>query len=288
MRINRLLLPLLALSGPLAAQSLTGAHPPSGYTLKWYDTFDGPKLDTSKWMYRSDVKADSSQRAENVSVENGSLVIRLKKESDRGKNYTGGGVISRHQFRYGYYETRAKMHGGAGWHQAVWAMAASDGSTTYPPQMRTEIDGMEFDSDSPALGHMGLIKWSGPGHSRSLTCTPGVYRGPLTFDATSDFHTYGFEWTENSIRYFLDGNLRCVLDYPPSDGEHDQLNFWLTAIGYTQVAGRRVDMDDSKLPGSMLVDYAAFYEKANEPIVLSAGDTKLTITRSPVRIGVEQ
>src|SRR5690349_18003019 len=136
MRINRRLLCFLALSAPLAAQSLIGTHPPSGYSLKWYDSFDGAALDTSKWMYRTDVKADSSQRAENVSVENGSLVIRLKKESDRGKSYTGGGVISRQRFRYGYYEARAKMQSGAGWHQAVWAMAASDGSTTYPAQMR--------------------------------------------------------------------------------------------------------------------------------------------------------
>lgn len=288
MRINRAFLWILASFASLAAQSLTGTHPPSGYTLKWYDTFDGAVLDSSKWMYRTDVKADSSQRAENVAVENGSLVIRLKKEDHRGKNYTGGGVISRERFRYGYYEARAKMHGGAGWHQAVWAMAGTDGSTTYPAIIRTEIDGMEFDSDSPSLGHMGLIKWNGPGQSKSLTCTPGIYRGPLTFDATTDFHTYGFEWSEKSIRYFLDGNLRCVLDYPPSDGEHDQLNFWLTAIGYSQVAGRKLEIDNSKLPGSMLVDHVAFYEKVNEPLVISAADTKLTITRSPVRISVEQ
>src|SRR5215471_18740799 len=157
MRIDRLLLCVVASSALLPGQSLNGTYPPPGYRLKWYDTFDGPALDSSKWMYRTDSKADSSQRAENVSVENGSLVIRLKKEDHRGKSYTGGGVISRERFRYGYYEARARMHGGAGWHQSVWAMAATDGSTTYPSIIRTEIDGMEFDSDSPTLGHMGLI-----------------------------------------------------------------------------------------------------------------------------------
>lgn len=287
MKTDRLLLCLLAAAAFLPGQSLNGSHPPPGYKLKWYDTFDGPALDSSKWMYRTDVKADSSQRPENVDVDNGSLVIHLKKEDHRGKGYTGGGVISRERFRYGYFEARAKMFGGSGWHQSVWAMAATDGSTTYPPIMRTEIDGMEFDSDNPSLGHMGLIKWAGPGVSRSATCSPGVYRAPLTFDATKGFHTYGFEWTEKSVRYFLDGDLRCALDYLPSDGEHDQLNIWLTAIGYSQPGGGKVEIDNSKLPGAMLVDHVAFYEKSAEPIVITAGETKVTITRSPVRLGVE-
>jgi len=237
---------------PLAAQ------PPAGYVLRWGDEFDGASLDTTKWMYRTDVKMESSQRPENVSVENGALVIHLRKERHRGKNYTGGGVISRERFRYGYWEARVKMHGGAGWHQSVWAMFAADGSTTYPPQMRTEIDGMEFDSDVTWKGHMGLIKWLGPGKNSSLSCTPGVYRGPLGFDAAADFHNYGFEWTPNEARFYLDGDLRCVLSYPPSDGEHDEINFWLTAIAYEKLSGK---VDDSRLPGRMLVDRAAYYEK---------------------------
>jgi beta-glucanase (GH16 family) len=235
------------------------AQPPPGYTLAWSDDFGAPSLDTAKWMYRTDVKMDSSQRPENVSVSNGQLIIHLRKEEHRGKSYTGGGVISRERFRYGYYEARVKMHGASGWHQSVWAMYAGDGSTTYPEQMRTEIDGIEFDSDVPWKGHMGLIKWQGPGKSTSLSCTPGVYRGPLGFDASADFHNYGFEWTPKDVRFYLDGDLRCVLPYPPSDGEHDLVNLWLTAIAYEKLSGK---IDDSRLPGRMIVKRAAFYKKS--------------------------
>lgn len=231
---------------------------PAGYRLKWSDDFDGTALDAAKWMYRTDVKMESSQRAENVKVEGGNLVIQLKKESHRGKSYTGGGVISRERFRYGYYEARVKMHGGSGWHQSVWAMFAGDGTTTYPQQMRTEIDGMEFDSVTPWKGHMGLIKWKGPGASTSATCTPGVYNGALGFDGSTGFHNYGFEWTPKEVKFYLDGDLRCALAYPPADGEHDLIHFWLTAIAYEKLSGR---IDESKLPGAMLVDRAAFYEK---------------------------
>jgi beta-glucanase (GH16 family) len=241
-----------------SAQKLTGTYPPAGYKLTWSDDFSGTQLDQSKWIYRTDVKASSSQRPQNVSLEGGNLVIHLRKESDRGKQYTGGGVITKQRFQYGYYEARAKMFGGAGWHQSVWSMAASDGSTTYPPIIRTEIDGMEFDSDIPWKGRMGLIVWQGPAHSVNHSCTAGVGKGPLGADATTGFHTYGYDWSEKNLKFYFDGDLRCVLEYPPSEGEHDQLNFWLTGIGYEM---HGVKIDDSKLPGKMLVDFAAFYSK---------------------------
>ncbi|MCC7233753.1 MAG: glycoside hydrolase family 16 protein [Bryobacterales bacterium] len=248
----RPILLFLCLSVPLCAQ------PPAGFTLRWSDEFDGASLDTAKWMYRTDVKVESSQRAENVSVSGGQLIILLKKEQHRGKEFTGGGIISRQRFRHGYYEARVKMHGGAGWHQSVWAMYASDGSTTYPEQMRTEIDGMEFDSDIVWKGHMGLIRWEGPGKSSSRSCTPGVYRGALGFDASAGFHDYGFEWTPKEVKFYLDGDLRCVLPHPSESGDEGAINFWLTAIAHEKLSGR---VDQARLPGRMIVERAAFYTK---------------------------
>lgn len=234
------------------------AQPPAGYRLAWSDDFSGSALDNSKWIYRTDVKMESSQRPENVEVSGGELRIHLRKEPHRGKQYTGGGVISRQQFRYGYYEARVRMFGASGWHQSVWAMAAGDGSSTYHAAMRTEIDGMEFDSDVTWKGHMGLIRWKGPAASSGSTCTPGVYRGALGFDASTGFHNYGFEWTPKEVRYYLDGDLRCALPYPPPDGEHDLINVWLTAIAHEKLSGKQ---DDSRLPGLMLVDRVAIYTK---------------------------
>ncbi len=94
--------------------ALEPSHPPPGYSLVFADDFSGARLDESRWMYRMDVKMDSSQRPENVFLRDGKLVIALRKEEHRGKGYTGGGVISRRSFRYGYFEARVKMHAGAG------------------------------------------------------------------------------------------------------------------------------------------------------------------------------
>jgi beta-glucanase (GH16 family) len=107
---------------------------------------------------------------------------------------------------------------------------------------------------------MGVIIWQGPGKNHSLTCSPGKYQVDLGFDATAGFHTYGFEWTEKGVSYYLDGERRCTLDYPTSPADHDEANFWLTALGYEK-GGK---LDDSKLPGRMLVDFAAFYRKTSQ------------------------
>lgn len=242
----------------LAGQTnLQGSHPPSGYKLAWFDEFNNEALDQAKWMYRTDVKVSSSQMPANIKVEKGNLVIYMRKQQDRGMNYTGGGVISKEQFRYGYYEARAKLFGGSGWHESVWAMAGGDGSTTYLPAMRTEIDGLEFNSDVATKAHMGLIVWQGPGKSKHHSCESGVWRSPLGIDATADFHTYGFEWSPKNVKFYLDGDLRCAIEYPPTEGEHDRINFWLTAIGYER---NGMKINDSALPGKMLVDFAAFYK----------------------------
>ncbi|MDQ1006333.1 beta-glucanase (GH16 family) [Streptomyces sp. V4I23] len=115
----------------------------TGWTQVFADEFSGTEVDTGTWNFRTDVKAFSAQRPENVSVSGGLLNIALKKEGYAGKEYTGGGVVSRKKLRYGYYETRAKINNGAGWHSSFWLMAG-DGTTTFPAEQRTEIDGCHW------------------------------------------------------------------------------------------------------------------------------------------------
>lgn len=36
---------------------------------------------------------------------------------------TGGGVISKAMFHYGYFESQIQMNSGQGWHSSFWLMA---------------------------------------------------------------------------------------------------------------------------------------------------------------------
>lgn len=53
------------------------------------------------------------------------------------------------------------------------------------------------------------------------------------WSTAAGYHTYGLEWTEQQIAYYLDGSRICSQDYPPTQYSHDPLNIWLTAIGYS-------------------------------------------------------
>ena len=98
------------------------AEPPAGYKLVWSDEFDGSALDTNKWFYRTGERLLSYQKPENVSVMDGLLRLALKKE-DAGKlHYTAGGVISKQEFTYGYFEARFRCPKQAGWHTSFWTM----------------------------------------------------------------------------------------------------------------------------------------------------------------------
>lgn len=218
---------LLGLAHPLASRAQTA---PPNYSLLWSDNFANGVLDTSKWNYRTDIKGYSAQLATNISVDaSGDMNIALQQQSAFGKSYTGGGIVSKASFRYGYYEVQAKTTANPGWHTAFWVYAG-DGRTTYVPTSSTEIDDFEINSDTPTSVSMGKIFWTGGSPVGGTRCNNTYKPG---FSTAAAFHTYGFEWTEQGITYYIDGAAVCSQTYAPTEHTHDLVNIWLTSIGYT-------------------------------------------------------
>jgi beta-glucanase (GH16 family) len=242
---------ILATSAILVPGQAFAAPPGSGWSLAFEDGFDGTAVDPAKWHYRTDIKANSAQRPENVTVGGGLMSINLKQESFGGKSFTGGGLVSKQRFRYGYYETRMKINDGAGWHSSFW-LQAGDGSTTFPADQRTEIDGAEIDSVNPQNVHMGLHTWKGSGAS-------GPYHPGTTFNSGLDlrqWHVWGVDWAETSVKFYLDGVLKYTAAYTPAQWTHDNTAIWLTSIAY----GSSLP-DVSKLPSAVQFDYIRYWQK---------------------------
>lgn len=259
---------LRALAGPISVSLafITGltlgvpptpaAAGPAGYQLSWADEFAGTAVDSSRWTFRADKpwNADSEQRPENVTVGGGVMTIQLCPKGRSGpaciqaapdpEKYTGGGLISRDRLRYGYYETRAKINIGGGWHSAFWS--AEQGGTG----PRTEIDGFEIDSHAPGLIQHNIIGWD-----QGARLGSGLYG--VGFDTSAGWHVYGFEWLESGVRFYVDGQLaKFQPSYPQSGYAHNYLNLWLTAIA--------IDFDDSidvASPGQVSFDYARYYQR---------------------------
>lgn len=230
-----------------AAPDLTGYH------LAFADEFSGTTVDTAKWNFRRDTKGLSAQRPGNVTIGGGLMTINLLKESYDGMAYTGGGLVSKRAFRYGYYETRARTNVGNGWHSSFWA-AAGDG-LNFGSGNRTEIDAFEVDSHVPRLSRHNAIAWTATGSA--TTVSSGIY--DVGFNTSSDWHVYGFDWQEDTVKFYIDDVLKYTANYPTTSGYHNYINVWLTAIAAK--INNSPGVDESALPGAVSFDYFHYFER---------------------------
>lgn len=235
-----------------AAQTNSPASAPlPGYRLVWADDFNGGKLNTDNWDFRTDSKMWSTQKPENVSVSNGKLILAVKKEEAGDKHYTGAGIISKRTFKYGYYESRFKVPPGAGWHTSLWMQKYDHSGGTDPQVAVQELDVCENDSIKPTSYRVNVHKWNPKPHV--------AFGGKevKTPDLSSDFHVFGCEFTSETVKYFFDGEL--VQTVKATQFPHGEQNIWLTVIA-ASLSGTKA-VDDTKLPATAVFDYVRFYEK---------------------------
>ncbi len=247
----------MSIAGACAALVLAAASaaaqprlPVEGYRLAWSDEFDGQSLDTAKWVYRTDSKMWSTQKPENISVSGGSLRIAVRKEAAGGKEYTGGGVISKEAMRFGYYEARFKVPPGKGWHSSFWMMKHDGSGGPGTKATELELDAIENDSVNSRSYGVNVHKWQGEhkSYGHKVVETP---------DLSAGFHVFGCEYTPSVVRYFFDGQVVQTVDV--SQLPHGELHVWLTSIASS--LGRTDRVDDAQLPGVVEFDYVRFYTK---------------------------
>lgn len=245
----RLTNPIRAMATGLLLACTLPAAPPAGYRLAWADEFDGARTDTTKWNYRTDSKHWSTQMPGNVSVSGGNLVLSLKKEAAGGKEYSGAGVISKAAFRFGYYESRFRIDAGKGWHSSFWMMGHDGSGGTGTTATELELDVIENDSIDLTSYGVNLHKWQGKhesyGHKK------------VTTGSLAEYHVFGCEYTPETVKYFLDGQLVQTVDVKALP--HGDLHIWLTSIA--SHLGKTDAVDDSRLPGRVHYDYVRFYER---------------------------
>ena len=223
------------------------AAPPSAdYELLFEDNFDGTNVDGKVWNHRVGPRMDGVCRKENVSVSGGQLHIALRQESIGGKpTFTGGGVISKLQFGYGYYETLSKpFMAGRGVHSAFWQSGGA-----VPNNNLFEIDSYEIDSKS-WLGCNNLYVHICPQGYKEV---PWPLRAHVPFKFRSDgWFLDAYEYTPEGVTFYDNGQAVAHVDWPELTAAQV---VWLTAIN----GCGKVDAD--KLPGETTFDYFRYYAK---------------------------
>ena len=140
-----------------------------------------------------------TDRAENVTVQNGVLIITAKEESFQGSNYTSARLITKGKFEqtYGRFEARMWLPWGQGIWPAFWLLGDDSNGTEVWPQIG-EIDIMEYVGDEPTR-MFGTVH--GPGYSGGQSISKSYVLANGRFD--TGFHIFGIERGPNYINYYV-------------------------------------------------------------------------------------
>jgi beta-glucanase (GH16 family) len=262
------------------------AADPTVWSLIWSDEFDGLNgsgIDTSKWTmetggngWGNNELETYTNRTQNASLNNGSLVIKAIKETFTGtdgitRNFTSARLKTQAKFEqaFGRFEARLKIPFGQGLWPAFW-MLGNDISTSGWPTCG-EMDIMENIGREPSTVHGTM---HGPGYSGGNGIS-AAYSLPAGKNFSDDFHTFAVEWEPNVARFYVDGILyktRTPADLPAgAKWVFDHPFFILLNVA---VGGTWPGSPDSTttFPQTMQVDYVRVYQRSvpsSVPVVMS-------------------
>ncbi|MFN9863660.1 MAG: family 16 glycosylhydrolase [Bacteroidota bacterium] len=197
-----------------------------------------------------------TDRAKNVTVKDGNLVITADRESFSGAQYTSARLLTKGKFdqTYGRFEARMQLPWGQGIWPAFWMLGADIDTNAWPNC--GEIDIMELRGQNPTV-LIGSIH--GPGYSGGQAISKSYTLKNDRFD--TGFHIFGVEWGPGYINFYVDNVLYNQIK--PSDLPGPWVfNKPFFIIMNIAVGGNFVGSpnDQTVFPQTMLVDYVRVYK----------------------------
>jgi beta-glucanase (GH16 family) len=176
-------------------------------------------------------KGSTLEYADNSTVKDGTLTLSCKDTEKKNSNgdtiYSvnyGLDTANKMSFKYGRLEMRAKVPFGAGAFPSLWLSSRNAIGYDSSSEFSTEID--IFEVFGKAKNNDRLItcihKWynkDGVKTGDECSCGTGFMAGnfykveeknrsyQISGDAQDEFHTFVFEWTENSMSFSVDGTV---------------------------------------------------------------------------------
>lgn len=196
-----------------------------------------------------------TDRPENVTVENGFLVITAREESFEGSPYTSGRLITKDKFEqaYGRFEARMRLPWGQGLWPAFWMLGADIDENEWPGA--GEIDIMEYRGQEPST-ILGSVH--GPGYSAGEAITKSYTLDNDRFD--TGFHVFGVEWAPDYVNFYVDDVLynQITPEDVPGDWVFNKPFYILinVAVGGSFVGSPNAE---TEFPQTMLVDYVRVF-----------------------------
>jgi beta-glucanase (GH16 family) len=239
------------------------------WVCTWADEFDGPTLNANNWNVEVNGNGGGNQesqfyRSENITLENGELVITAKKENYMGKSYTSGRINSRYKVatRYGRVVFRAKMPPGRGTWAALWMLPLFNLYGQWPNS--GEIDILEYVGYDPGKVFSAI-------HTRNRNHMNGnnLSKNIQLDSPETNYYEFEMRWLPGEIQMFVDGRNYGIYLYNPFFNQgvphhyvfpfHEEFYFVINlAIGGNW--GGIQGIDQAIFPTQFKVDYLRLYQ----------------------------
>ncbi|WP_205503746.1 family 16 glycosylhydrolase [Rufibacter psychrotolerans] len=249
------------------------AQTPTFNELVWSDEFEGEGAIDPTWWNFDLGNGDNgwgnrelqtyTNKLDNVRRSGGNLVIEAKKQNG---TWTSARVKTQGKFKftYGRVEFRAKLAPGVGTWPALWMLGEKITTLGWPAS--GEIDVMEYIDRKPGVVQCALHTPSSHGNTQHVGVTPVP-------DATTAFHVYAAEWTQNEIKFFVDNTLYYTyapaVKNPSTWPFHDDFFLIMNiAVGGNmgseptlETGGLKNGIDPNLTSTRMEVDYVRVYQQ---------------------------
>ena len=246
-------------TGETASKS-TVINVTAALSLIWSDEFDATTAsapDPNKWGY--DLGAGGwgnneqeyyTNRTTNAIVSGGTLKITAIKEAFSGSNYTSARLLSKGKFsfKYGKVDISAKLPSKAGTWPATWMLGDNFLSAGWPAC--GEIDIMEHIGNSLNKIY-GTLHYPGRSGGNADGATTMIN------NASTAFHKYTLEWTDVSIKIYVDDLLYYSFANNPTTPFNQ--NFFLI-LNLAMGGNMGGTIDPAFTSDTMEVDYVRVYQ----------------------------
>lgn len=246
--------------------------------LVWFDEFDGTgPIEATKWFHQTQLPDGNSwyngeiqhytNRIDNSYMYGGYLNIVAKNETytDQGvtKEYTSARLNSKFAFTYGKVEIRAKLPFGVGTWPALWMLGKNineDGAYW---------DNQGFGTTSwPACGEIDIMEHWGTNQNyvQSAIHTPSSYGATVNLGgqtiptASTEFHVYAMEWTDEKMTFSVDGVEHYTYNPPVKDADtwpFDADQYLILNVAILP------SIESSFTESAMQVDYVRVYQESS-------------------------
>lgn len=267
---------------------------PEGYSLVWNDEFKGRTIDNAKWrtnqprMTAYDGVGNFNEGTVR-SVGNGRLLMTAYKNPDtanyNGKTYLTTNSITtenRMSFKYGYLEVRAKVPYKAGCWPSLWLRS--------PNAKQTDLTGkdgynMEVDIIEP-FGYtdkngITIHETNKSDEKDHCQAAVGNYKFKNAENLANEYHTYGFLWTADEMKFYIDGKCFATHTMAALKGKGYKGDFDDTVnilfdnqliSSSSPVANEEktntIENNEGSLPAEYSVEYVRLYQKQGDVLVL--------------------